>query len=167
MPKTKKETIKNAFGYTMDLKTGVYAFMNIAGFYIDTSWIGNKMPGSEFSGLYWGVKNLVAKCSSCGNTSCVSQSFNDLFDKAKKTLGMDGTKFRLHKLLDTEHVSKDSISSLDKHMNGTDMPTGNIEDVCVVRPRNGGPKFRRGLFGGDDDDDKKRDPCKAYNQADP
>ena len=149
----------------MDLKTGIYAFINIAGFYIDTSWIGNKVPGSEFSGLYWGVKNLVAKCSSCGNNACVSQSFNDLFDSAKKALGMNGKKFRLHELGDSEHVSKDSISSLDRHMEGEDMPTGDIEQVCVVAPK-GATKHRRGIFGGDDDDERPN-PCRGMNNPKP
>ena len=80
---------------------------------------------------------------------------------------MDGTKFRLHELKDSEHVSKDSISSLDKHMEGEDMPTGDIEQVCVVAPKAGTPKYRRSLFGGDDDDDEKPDLCQGMNKAEP
>ena len=131
----------------MDLKTGIYAFINIAGFYIDTSWIGDKV-GSGFSGLYWGIKNLRAKCSDCGNKLCVSQPFNDLFDSARDALGMNGTKFRLHELGDTEHVSKDGIYSLDNQMVGEDMPTGNPNISCVAKPAP--PKYRRDFFGDED-----------------
>ena len=172
-PKADEEAIKNAFGFTIDLKTGVYAFINLAGFYIDTSWIGNKMPGSDFSGLYWGIKNLVAKCTDCGNSSCVSQPFNDLFDSAKKALGMDGKKFRLLELTDSEHVSKGhDISSLDdQHIEGEEMPTGDVDNVCFLEKKEKAPppKYRRSLFGRDDNDDKEKkpDPCQKMNKAPP
>lgn len=42
------------------LRTGIYAFFNLAGFYIDSIWIGDQ-AGGNFPGLCWGIKSLIAK----------------------------------------------------------------------------------------------------------
>ena len=171
-----EEKFDNAFGFTIDLKTGIYAYINMAGFYIDTSWIGNKV-GSDFNGLYWGIKNLVARCTDCGNNSCVSEPLNDLFDSAKAKLHMNGTKYHLHELGNSEHVSKDSISSLDDNLLDEDFPTGDPETACYLRmrPAPPPPKDRRGIFAHEDVvfrravlEDKKPEPkCKPGGKAKP
>lgn len=133
------------------MKTGIYAYINLAGFYVDTSWIGNK-ASKDFGGLYWGIKNLVAICTDCGNASCVSSHLNDLFDTAKEKLGMNGTKYHLHDLKDSEHVSKDGISSLDNQMPDEDFPSGDPEWACYARAPAAPPppKDQRGIFADED-----------------
>ena len=132
----------------MDLKTGIYAFLNVAGFYVDSNWIGNKV-GSEFSGLYWGIKNMVAKCGDCGKEPCVSQAVNKLLDVAVDGVGFLDKKFHGSELTNSEHVSKDSIFSLDNQMVGEDMPTGDPDKSCYAKAAPG--VSRRKVF--DDDED--------------
>ena len=141
---------ENAFGFTVDLKTGLYAYLNLAGFYVDTSWIGNKV-GSDFSGIYWGVKNLVAKCGDCGKDPCLSQAVNKLLDVAVDGIGFLGMNTSLNRLSDSEHVSKDSIFSLDNSVLGDDMPTGDPEKACYAKPV--GSVSRDQIFADDDDED--------------
>lgn len=146
-PKEREEAFENAFGFTMDLKTGIYAFLNLAGFYVDTNWIGDKV-GSDFSGLYWGIKSLVAKCGDCGEEQCLSQKINDVLDVAIDGLGFIDSTFRVSELTDSDHVSKDSILSLNDQMVGEDMPTGNPDVACYAKPASG--ISRRTVFGDED-----------------
>ena len=123
------------------MKSGLYAYLNFAGFYIDTSWIGDN-AGSKFPGLYWGIKNLVAKCSDCGETPCVSQLINELLDLGLDKLGItNATSVSL--LPDSEHVNKDGIKSLDNSIVGDDMPTGNPERACWAKSAGDGSLRRR------------------------
>lgn len=134
----------------MDLKTGIYAFLNIAGFYVDSNWIGDKV-GSDFSGLYWGIKNLVAKCGDCGEEPCLSKVINKALDSVTDKFDWIDQKFKVSELEETVHVAKDSILSLDLQMAGEDMPTGDPETACYAKPV---PAVsRRSIFGGDDDED--------------
>lgn len=157
-PKEGEEALENAFGFTMDLKTGLYAFLNIAGFYVDSNWIGDKV-GSDFPGLYWGIKNLVAKCGDCGKESCVSQAVNEVLDVAVDGLGFIDGKSRVGELTDSAHVSKDSIFSLDNQMVGEDMPTGDPDTSCYAKPAPG--ISRREVL----DDDKDVNICQPKQKA--
>lgn len=138
---------ENAFGFTMDLKTGLYAYLNLLGFYIDTSWIGDKV-GSGFSGLYWGIKNLVAKCGDCGKEPCFSQAINKVLDVATDGVGFIDGSALVSALSYSAHVAKDSIYSLDNSIVGDDMPTGDPEHACYAKPASG--ISRREIFGDED-----------------
>jgi len=141
-PKEKEEVFEHALGYTMDVKTGFYAFFNLAGFYIDTSWLGDK-TGDGFSGLYWGVKNLIAKCGDCGDKPCLRQAADEVLGIAKDGFesllpigfeDMDGSKkAAVTNLMDSEHKGKESIDSLDNSIMGMDMPTGNPNTSCYAK----------------------------------
>ena len=136
----------------MDLKTGVNAYLNLGGFYVDTSWIGTGKVGNDFPGLYWGIKNLVAQCGDCGKEPCASKFIN----KALKAFAWnDYGKFKMSELDDTKHVSKDGINSLDKEVEGDDMPTGDPETACYAKAAPAKP--RRDIFGDDDDDNDDDD----------
>ncbi len=133
------------------MKSGIYAYLNIAGFYIDTSWIGDN-AGSKFSGLYWGIKNLVAKCGDCGDEPCVSQAVNKLLDLALDGLNItNATSVTL--LSDSDHKNS-SIQSLDNSIVGDDMPTGDIGKACFAKSpaKPAGDLLRRLLWRRGDDD---------------
>ncbi len=151
-PKEKEEVFENALGYTMDVKTGFYAFFNLAGIYIDTSWLGD-ITGDGFSGLYWGVKSLIAKCGDCGNRSCLSQAADEVLGVAKdgfesllapgfKDMG-GSKKAAVTDLTDSEHEDKGSIDSLDKSILGMDMPTGNPNASCYAKSADSRQRFAR------------------------
>lgn len=148
-PKEDDEAFENAFGFTMDLKTGIYAYLNLLGFYIDTSWISNKV-GSDFSGLYWGIKNLIANCGDCGEEPCVSQAVNKLLGVASDGHDFVDGNYSVSNLTDSEHAGKDSILSLDNEMVGEDMPTGNPDVSCYARAA---PKLSRRKVSEDDEDE--------------
>ena len=137
-PQNNGTAFEKAVGFTIDLKTGVYAYFQLAGFFIDTSWIGSKAHG-DFSGLYWGIKNLVAKCLEC-HTDCIERA-RDLLNLegtlTNETTGMeqiDGKQVaHLNNLGNSSHVKADSVNDLDMTLVGDDFPTGDISRVC--RPK--------------------------------
>lgn len=124
-PKEKKdEVFENVYGFTMDLKTEIYAWFNIGGFYVDTSWIGNKIPTSDFGGLYYGIKNLIAACANCDVAECGVTSVGNIITDAIESVQDPFTKkVKVSELTESEHVSKDSINSLDDSIDDDDMPT--------------------------------------------
>lgn len=132
------------------MKSGLYAYLNLAGFYIDTNWIGDN-AGSKYPGLYWGIKNLVATCSDCGEEPCVSQAINKLLDLALDELGITNAT-SVSSLPDSDHKNKDSIKSLDNSIVGDDMPTGDPEQACWMKPAGDG-SLRRRWWRRDDDED--------------
>ena len=143
----------------MDLKSGLYAFLDIAGFYIDTNWIGNKIPGIPGPGLYWLVKNLVAKCGDCGEESCKSQAADKILDLIDHS---DDKTYLQNDLKESTHVSKDSIYSLDHQMEGEEMPTGDPENICVAaRPVPPGHSQGKSFDG----KKKKHNPCQIKQKS--
>ena len=146
-----KNTIfKKAFGFTVDLKTGVFAFVRIAGFYIDSGWIGTKAPGTDMSGLYWGTKNLIAVCKPCdtaGSLPCLATPINELLGVAATGFNWLAGKVLTKALNESVTAHKDRIDTLDQPTPGEEMPTGDTEKVCVATYE-GGKKRKR-----DDDDD--------------
>ena len=114
----------------MDVKTGVYAFVRIAGFYIDTNWIGKAAPGTDMTGLYWGLKNLVAMCRPCD--PCLGTWVNDLLDVAASGFNWGVEKVLAHELKESNTVGKEKIDTLDLPMPGEDMPTGHLDTACYA-----------------------------------
>ena len=152
-----KGAFEKAVGYTLDLKTGLDAYFNFGGFYIGTAWIGKK-KGSPFTGLYWGVKNVIAKCVDCGS-KCFSGYLHDALelpaDGVEAFLDWEGSWSNLteSKHSDGKESSK-SIHSLDDQFTGDDMPTGDLKKACYAQLSEDQSLRRRH----DDDDDVNCQP---------
>ena len=143
--------LERALGFTVDLKTGLYAYVNFAGFYVDTQWLGTKPKGSV-GGLYWPIKSLVAKCVPCvplqpplgDGVNCMGDLagivdrlfYLDVIFNGMITAGA----MVLDKLMETNHDGDTSIDSLDNQIIGDDMPSGHADKACYARPIEEGKK---------------------------
>ena len=147
-----------AIGYTMDLKQGLYASLNIAGFDFNSGWIGDRM-GTGYNGFYWGKKNLVARCWDCGKQGCVTGIINDLLSDIAVELTKSAQKHFFSQLKESEHVSKNRINSLDKPMKGEEVPTSDADVVCVAHD-----KSELARRGADDDEEEEEEEMRKEEE---
>ena len=121
-PNDSRDALEKAIGYTLDAKFGVYAFLQIAGFYIDTGWIGDKAHAT-FGGLYWGIKNVIA---SCVEYSDYQNGF--LLDASQSPESPKGVHFS--SLPNSSHAGSMINNRMDDTIVSDTYPSGNISTIC-------------------------------------
>ena len=122
----------------MDIRTGIYAYLNIAGMYIDTGWLNfKKLPGG-FSGLYVGVRNILGHCADCKHDGlCASEPVNDVinslsegfFDLVDDAFGGKDIHVKQSELDDRPSVADADVLAVQPGM----LPSGQEGIVCVSK----------------------------------